>query len=336
MARGVSYFQRFSQPENHATNNTLLALRHFYQSSPFKIERFLNELLDAELSIGLAFEQQVKGATSVPDALISQEPLRIFVETKRGGEVDVGQIRRHLDTISSKAAAAGNDILIALTKEPIAETVRGELIKEALAKRITFAAITFSRLVEGLEAQCADYERDLRSLLDDFRNYLAEEALLDERYKRLVIFPCGTSFDENVRFGVYYEPPSRASKAGYSFIGIYRQKAVSYVGRVDAVTVVTCEGSKFSFEAEIGQLTPEHKARIIEAIEGTPYYDLEAEPHRFYVVDRFAKTDAKKVSPNGIMGFRYLDLSNLIKGYTGKEEFSSEGLAAALNGSTWT
>ena len=40
----VSHFQRFSQPENHATNNTLLVLRYFYQSSPFKIQRVSNLL----------------------------------------------------------------------------------------------------------------------------------------------------------------------------------------------------------------------------------------------------------------------------------------------------
>jgi hypothetical protein len=68
----VSHFQRFSQPENHATNNTLLVLRHFYQSSPFKIQRVLTSLLETDLSIGLAFEQQVRGDASVPDALIKQ------------------------------------------------------------------------------------------------------------------------------------------------------------------------------------------------------------------------------------------------------------------------
>lgn len=57
----VSYFQRFSQRENHATNNTLLLLRHLYQSSPFKIGRVLTSLVEAELSIGLMFEQQIRG-----------------------------------------------------------------------------------------------------------------------------------------------------------------------------------------------------------------------------------------------------------------------------------
>lgn len=80
----VSYFQRFSQRENHATNNTLLIFRHFYQSSPYKLQRVLSALVDTELSVGLAFEQQVRGDQSVGNALIVQEPLRIFIETKRG------------------------------------------------------------------------------------------------------------------------------------------------------------------------------------------------------------------------------------------------------------
>ena len=62
----VSYFQRFSQRENHATNNTLLVFRYFYQASPFKLKGVLDNLLDSDLSIGLVFEQQVKLGSSVP------------------------------------------------------------------------------------------------------------------------------------------------------------------------------------------------------------------------------------------------------------------------------
>jgi hypothetical protein len=117
----VSYFQRFSHPENHATNNTLLLLRYFYQSSPFKIERALTEVIETDLSIGLSFQQQIRGDVSVPDALITQEALRIFVETKRGGDLDADQIKRHLQTIAHNGTRGG-DILIGLTKEHIAET----------------------------------------------------------------------------------------------------------------------------------------------------------------------------------------------------------------------
>ena len=72
----VSHFQRFSQPENHATNNTLLVLRHFYQSSPFKIQRVLTSLLETDLSIGLAFEQRFRQR-------LRPRP-RVFLDASRG------------------------------------------------------------------------------------------------------------------------------------------------------------------------------------------------------------------------------------------------------------
>lgn len=107
----VSHFQSYSQPENHATNNTLLVLRYFYQLSPFKLQRVLSSLLEMDLSVGLAFEQQVRGCASVPDALITREPLHIFIETKRGGNLDLNQIRRHLKSIADVAVAGCNDFL---------------------------------------------------------------------------------------------------------------------------------------------------------------------------------------------------------------------------------
>lgn len=149
----VSHFQRFSQPENHATNNTLLLLRYFYQSSPFKIQSVLTSLLETELSIGLTFEQQIRGDASVPDALITQEPMRIFIETKRGGVLDSEQIRRHFQSIAQHTVGASRghgNILIGLTKEPIAESDRKALVADAALQGITFSAVTFSQIVEAL------------------------------------------------------------------------------------------------------------------------------------------------------------------------------------------
>jgi hypothetical protein len=53
----ISHFQRYSGRENHATNNTLLVLRHVYQASPHKLESVLDDVLEEPLNIGLTFEQ---------------------------------------------------------------------------------------------------------------------------------------------------------------------------------------------------------------------------------------------------------------------------------------
>jgi len=334
----VSHFQRFSQPENHATNNTLLVLRYFYQSSPFKIQRALTSLLEADLSIGLTFEQQVKGDASVPDALITQEPMRIFIETKRGGDLDSAQIRRHLKSIAQHSGGTGRSdgtVLIGLTKEPIAESDRKSLGAEAALQGITFAAVTFSQIVEALKAQCADFERELLSIVEDYDSYLAEEGLLEERNQWLVVFPCGTSIADNARFGLYYEPPSRPCKRNYRFIGVYNRKTVAYVGTVEAIAVASWSDGVVSFTEEAGPLTDNHRKRIASAVEETHYYDLKGDPVRFYLVDSFIPTDAKKTSPGGIMGLRYLDLSKILPAYNPRKDYTSEELAAALREATW-
>jgi hypothetical protein len=110
-------------------------------------------LLETDLSIGLTFEQQVRGDASVPDALITQEPMRIFIETKRGGDLDPAQIRRHFQSIAPPQGGTGRGdgtVLIGLTKEPIAEPDLKSLAAEAALQGITFTSVTFSQIVEAL------------------------------------------------------------------------------------------------------------------------------------------------------------------------------------------
>ena len=333
----VSHFQRFSQPENHATNNTLLVLRYFYQSSPFKIQRVLTSLLETDLSIGLTFEQQVKGKASVPDALITQDSMRIFIETKRGGDLDSAQIRRHFQSIAQHRIGTGRSegtILIGLTKEPIAEADRKLLAAEAAVKGITFAAVTFSQIVDALKEQCADYERELFAIIEDYESYLAEEGLLEERNQWLVVFACGTSITENAEFGLYYEGQSRPCKRNYRFIGVYDRKTIKYVGTVEAITVASWNDGAVSFTEEAGRLTGDHRKRVTSVIEETAYYNLK-QGHRFYLVDKFVPTDAKKISPGGLMSIRYLDLSKILPSYNPRRDYTSGELAAALKDATW-
>jgi len=134
---------------------TLLVFRYFYQSSPFKIQRALTSLLDSDFSIGLSFQQQVRGDASVPDALIAQEPIRIFIETKRGGAVDTAQIRHHFESIAHRQARTirgEGTLLIVISKEMIPDSDRRSLAAEAGLRDLTFAAVTFSQIVESLRA----------------------------------------------------------------------------------------------------------------------------------------------------------------------------------------
>ena len=232
----ISYFQRFAQKENHATNNTLLVMRHFYQASPLKIGAVLTELVDHELSVGLVFEQQIKSSDSVPDALISQPPLDIFFETKRGGELDRDQIERHITSISNGSRTQSQKVLIGLTRTPIRLDVHDELVQKAKSQNVIFVSITFADLVGALRSVCASHEVSLQEILSDYEDYLIGEDLM-QIGEIMTVVPCGISMNENVEFRLYFEPADRPSKANSKFIGLYSQKCVRYLASIETIVI---------------------------------------------------------------------------------------------------
>lgn len=334
----VSYFQRFSQPENHVTNNTLLILRHFYQASPDKIERVLTALLDTDVAIGLGFNQQIKmgGGTSVPDALIYQPAMRVFFETKMGAKAGLQQVTNHLTEIANSAAGHQSDFLIALTRDPLPDPDRDAMTKEATARGVVFAAVTFSQIVDALRAQCAEFEPGLLAMVDDYESVLADQSLLETRNRKLAVFPCGKSLPENVKFDIYYEPASRPCKRNNRFIAAYDRKALACIGAVETIAVASFADGVCTFETEVGKLTRPQEDRVRQTIEATLAFRLKEVPTRFYLVDKFVQTNARKTSPGPLMGMRYLDITVLVPGFDVSRNYTTEQLADALNGATWT
>lgn len=332
----VSYFQRFSQKENLITNNTLLMLSHIYRSSPRKVSLLLNALFEEEVPVGLEFRQQVHGTHSVPDALIAQQPLSVFIEAKRGGELDLGQVERHIASIENLALPKGSAILVGLTAQKIEQDV--ERIKNnAEAHGIRFFAITYLDLADELRKLCAEHEQDLIEIVEDYRAFLAAEGLLPQPYNWMVVFPAGTSWRENVLFGMYYEPPSRSAKWNCRFLGIYHEKIVSHVAYVQAASVCRFDNGELVVdETEHGTLTDHHRSRIRQAMETTTYYNLkDGEPLRWYLVDAFVETKFVKTSPGGMRGHRYFDLAEYVGGLNLGPETTATAVARALQDKTF-
>ena len=259
--------------------------------------------------------------------------MRIFIETKRGEELDADQIQRHIGSIATDSKVAQTNILIGLTKEPISQNDEQRFRSSASAHGIRFAAVTFSQVVDALRDQCKEFEPDLLAIVDDYDEYLGEAGLLDKRNQWLVVFPCGTSIAENARFNLYYEPPERPCKRNYRFIGLYENKMVAYVGAVEAIVVVDFDDGTMKKTYEAGHVTDDHLERIKTAVDATTYYDLKHERHRYYLVDHFAPTTLKKESPGGMMNLRYLDISSIISSkYDPKKVYSTDELAGLLAG----
>lgn len=334
----ISFFQRFSQRENHATNNTLLMLQHVYRASPVLLQDVLTSLVDAELPIGPTFAQQVRREESVPDGLISQAALEILVETKTGNYLDQDQVARHTRTFATgdyQPCGTSNRFLFGITKEQVAEKDRNALREMANQGGVVLICMTFTQIAEALKEMCPAYGREITEIVEDFAAYLSEEGLVEEYNQWLPVFPCGMSIRENVAYSIYYEPASRPTKVHYPFIGLYTQKRIAYVGEVKAVLVVEWNDGQEVWSAEKGEESEENKLLVREIIKATPYYDLDGADMRYYLVESFLEAGAKKTSRGGIPRMRYLHLPGLIRGYQPPFDRGAEQLAEALRAAIW-
>ena len=340
----ISYFQYYSQRENHATNNTLLVLRHFYQESVQKLEEILGSLLDEEIAIGLDFKQQVRHSESIPDGLISQKPLNIYFEVKgSGGKLNIGQIKRHIKSIkSNEDVVSSTKILFALTPDKVSDAMIDKLSDLAKEEGIIFAAITFTDVLEALQKSCAPHETKLQDILNDYEQFLSSQNLLEQKRigELMTVVPVRTSVAESKKFHLYYEPAKRKSKTSSKFFGLYTRKCIRYIGRVGTVVRGKLKGNKYEVEeiefsrAGKKKLTTDENQRIVDAINTCSYYPNLKKDYRFYLFDEFEETEFHKESKYGLWGPRTFNLSQWLN-YDDKKEYDTNEAAEALRGKSW-
>jgi hypothetical protein len=330
----VSYFARFAAREDQLTNNTMLLLRHLHMAGGGKLETVLGGVLDGQqIEIGLSFEQQAKLSRSRPDATITQAPLRIHFEAKLGDAFGADQIERHAAGIAASSDGARNTYLIGLTRDAIAPAEFEALEAAARNHGVMFAATTFTEIAEAAQDSCADHETAILDIVTDYRAFLADSGMLTDRGRTLVVFPCGTSLDDNARLKVYFEPASRPSKAGYRFIGLYRNKAVQFVGEPSAVFACRTQGGDIVEVTEPTKgASEEALTRIRAIITEISYYGLGDDFTRYYLFDELHPTSFAKSSKHGLLNLRYLDIGAKVPTL---KSLSASDLATALNGKTF-
>jgi hypothetical protein len=332
---GISHFQRYSQHENHVTNNTLLVLRHLYQTAPGKLEQVVRELLGQEsLSLGLTFHQQTRGSASVPDGLISQAPFRLYFETKLGPSLDRDQLLRHIKSIADeRTPATGEAFLIGLSTDPMAPAEREALVAAGKEQGVVFTATSFADLIAALDAACAPHDVALRAILDDYAEFLASENLLFQSEDWMFVAPCRISLTENLAFGIYYDGLDRPKRSPCAFLAAYSEKAIRLVGRITAVLACRyIDGTVELIDAERGTASEDDLKLIAAMIEATPYYDLKTVPQRYYIVDEFVPTNLIKRDKGPVRGPQYLQISPLLPKGVQVRGMSSRDLARSLDG----
>lgn len=312
----ISYFQKYSQRENHITNNTMLMFRHIYRHNPLRFEKFLKEIIsDAQIEIGLIFCQQIKEQSSIPDGYIRQTPLSIYIEAKADGELYLEQIKRHVDSVRESNLPKGSAIIIGLSKRQPNDKTTKEFESVCNEAGIHYSAITYSELVALLKDKdiFPAHETDLQEIIEDYETFLRSDGMLPNLYE-MVAFPCGTSWEENIKYSMYYEGDSKSSKAHVPFIGIYKNKKITHIAQILGTLISKVENGVLAFERESGVITQDDMLKIKEVIEITNYYDLTQGLERYYLLGQLYEVNIQKKSSGGIRGHRYFDLQKLSDG----------------------
>lgn len=307
----IHYFQRYSEVENTVTNNTLLLLGRIYNYSTSHASKLLSEITGMPIDIGIEIIQQPRAKSSIPDGAIIQRSFKVLIEAKVDAAMDVDQLLRHAAGFSTES----QKLLLLLTKLPIGTDEEQEISQKITNKYpgVQFKNTTYEIICNSIKGLFKNYEDEMLILVEDYIEYCNDAKLFDQSKYLLRIVSCSDSIDINKKYGIYFHPSDR-SYTNHSFVGIYANKAVRSIFRIDSVFDIEFDGITFTKTCFQGRDTNEYDVKlrgIIKDAKTACGYEIRS-GHRFFCgipVD----TDFAKISPGGmIQRHRYFNLREII------------------------
>lgn len=304
----IHYFQRYSSVENTVTNNTLQLFSRIYNYSTSQASLLLEALIEEPIEIGIEIKQQVRGEESVPDGKIIQKSFKIVIESKVDSSLNVGQLLKHLNDFSRE----DQKVLLLLTKKPIenADGISTQLREQC--PDVIFRNVTYENICKAIKPLFKEYEYEMRDLVEDYVEYCNDMKLFDQSQYLMRIVPCGKSFMINNRHGVYFHPSDR----GYTkhrFVGLYTNKIVRIIWKIDSVFDVAYDGNKLEKTLVEGCATDEYDDRLVAIIRDAQKecgWDISSN-HRFFC-GKPMETNYIKSTLYGIFGPRLVNLQEVI------------------------
>lgn len=319
----------------------MLLLSRLYQYSPDKFFRFLKADSGA-FEPEVTFTLQEKSVDSVPDATITQESFKVVVETKLSDWFYSSQLMNHLNTFNGekyKRLLTLAPVPMAKDKKNDVETQITDYNKTSGEKYgIVHVNMTFEELADAVQDVLDDRDYEMQAVLDDYIDYCHHDNLIVEQdsWKYLRMRLCGTTFDFNMKSGLYYDNAEHGFRP-HDYLGLYKNKSIRAIGKICARIVAweDSDSGEMYYETKPGECTQSRKDAILDAIEdGRNYgYDLASEKHRYFFVDQFVETDFKKITPYAPRGARNFDLTEVL----GTEKLPDvQEIAKALSAKTWS
>ena len=335
----IHYFQRYHEKENVATANTMLLLSRLYSYSSDKFFRFLkSEYFSESFHPEITFRLQEKSVDSIPDATITQESFKIVVETKLSDWFYEDQLLRHLNAFGDETYKVMITLAPECMKDAKKEAFEQKLKQYNRNQRhpVIHINTTFEAMANAIGEILDDRDYDMQDVLADYLSYCYQDGLIpvSDAWKYMRMHLAGATFDFNISSDIYYEKAERSFRA-HDILALYKQKSIRAIGKIIArITAVETEDG-IKYNAEYGELTEERKEMIRKALaDGDSHgYDLRTIEHRYFFVEKFYKTDFRKITPRAPMGTRIFDLTQVLGTETVPD---TEELARRLMQESWS
>lgn len=332
----IHYFQRYSQPENVATNNTLLLLSRLYQKSPHKFKGFLNELIgDTDLESGIEFNQQKKGNGSIPDGDISQASFKVAIETKMHQKFSVTQLISHLKSFTEEE----HKVLLSLSPNLPSNKLKTQIQNQVDQYNslnnlsIKYFPTTFQSIVDKFNNILEDYDYELIELITDYESYCIHDKLITDDEYRMRAVTCGWTLQENFKYSLYYDNV-KDSYSEHSYIGIYSGKSIRGFGKLENVIEADLSPNGLIVKNSTSNPTSKQLQNIINVIAEAKLnnnWDISTS-HNFFCVDNFYETDFKKITKYPLQGTKFFKLK---KELNIQDLPSTDKIADLLKNETW-
>ena len=149
---------------------------------------------------------------------------------------------------------------------------------------------TFEKITEAIQDLINDRDYEMQEVLDDYLSYCYKDKLIADSWKRMKMQLCGATFDFNVRENLYYNGIDRPFSA-HDYIGLYKEKSVKAIGKIEAIITAIKTDTGLEYEAEFGKITNSRKEQIDNAITDGKNYGYELANERFLFVEKFYETN---------------------------------------------
>lgn len=308
----IHYFQRYTQKENVATNNTLLPFSRLYQHSPSKFKVFLAELLeDKDIEVGVQFSQQLKSKGSIPDGAIFQSSFKIVIETKMHSNFSLPQLQGHLEDFSDEKYKVLLSLSPSAPKPKLRSSIESaiEAYNADRKVKVKYIATTFNAIVKSFKKSIETHDFELNDIISDFEEYCFHDRLInDDSIMKAVT--CGWTIDENFKYNLYYASRSRGY-SDHAYLGIYAKGSIRGIGKIiNIIEADLTENGELKIISHTTDITQQQKTDIINVIAEAKEnngWDITKE-HRFFCVGKFYETEYNKNSPHPLQGSKLFNL----------------------------